>query len=626
MKGLLALLSAFALLSTPPSHPHATLIRGARVFDGTGAPAIVEDVLIVGDRIAAVGRQLDRPRGAKIVDARGLTLIPGLHDLHTHLRSPAREAPDDLGKAYAGYLARGVTTVNDYSVSGEMLAPIREMTGKGAVIAPHLELAVRLGVPGGHGTEFGWGNFFTLQAATPRAAHIAMKTALSYHPDVIKVFADGWRYDRDRNLNSMNEPTLAAIVADAHRAGIPVITHTVTLAGAKVAAAAGVDAVGHGVGDALVDDQLIGLMRAHHTGYIPTLVVFEPQERRSFLPAEWRALRPPERALEQARMARPPARLPAYASKRWAIMRENIRRLKAAGVRIGIGTDAGIEGIYHGPSTVREMSWLTKLGFTPAEALVAATSTSAAVIRQGADHGRIARGMRADLVLTGGKPDRTIADLWRVRRVFVSGRTMRLARLRAMLRSNAPTPLPVRRMRGPIFTGVGPPGRTDLGTLLVESTEPGADHSHLHYMRTTAPDRPIFIVAQMGTAPRPFAQLILPLTKGAIQLADARGFVGIAFRARGAGSYTMLFDSYGLQSRDWFHTSFAAGAASRDVRLPFAAFRSRNPAARLNSDQLRAVVVQLAAEPHGKAWLQLSNLRFYRRTESGSVQSDNKID
>lgn len=613
MKGALALFSAFALLSTPPSHPHATLIRGARVFDGTGAPAIVEDVLIVGDRIAAVGRQLDRPRGAKVVDARGLTLIPGLHDLHTHLRSPAREAPDDLGKAYAGYLAWGVTTVNDYSVSGEMLAPIREMTSNGAVTAPHLELAVRIGVPGGHGTEFGWGNFFTLEAATPRAAHDAMKTALSYHPDVIKVFADGWRYDRDRNLNSMSEPTLAAIVTDAHKAGIPVITHTVTLAGAKVAAAAGVDALGHGVGDALVDVELIGLMKAHHTAYIPTLVVFEPQERRTFVPAEWNALRPPERALERARMAEPPAPVRVYESKRWAIMRENLRRLKTTGIRIGIGTDAGIGGIYHGPSTVREITWLTKLGFTPAEALVAATSASASIIRQSADHGRITRGMRADLVLTGGKPDRAIADLWDVRRVFVSGHDMPLAHLRKMLESNRPTPLPVHRVPAPIFTGTGPPGRTDLGTLLVESTEPGVDHSRIDYVRKgRAPDRPLFIVAHMSPAPHPFTQLILPLTKGAIQLADARGFAGIAFRARGAGRYTLLFDSYGLQSRIWFHASFSTGPASRDFRLPFAAFHSRDPQARFNSDQLRAVVVQLEGEPNGKAWLQLSNLRFYR--------------
>ncbi|PMV36742.1 hypothetical protein, partial [Pseudomonas sp. FW305-3-2-15-C-LB1] len=80
-----------------------------------------------------------------------------------------------------------------------------------------LELAVRVGVPGGHGTEYGWGAFFTLQAATPAAAHVAMATALPYQPSLIKVFADGWRYGRDSDLNSMNVPTLSAIVADAHK-------------------------------------------------------------------------------------------------------------------------------------------------------------------------------------------------------------------------------------------------------------------------------------------------------------------------------------------------------------------------------------------------------------------------
>jgi len=616
MRGVAALLAALALSGAAPvpRDDSTTLIRGARVFDGTGAPAVVEDVLIKGDRIAAVGANLPVPANARIVDAAGLTLIPGLHDLHTHLRSPAFGAPDDLGKSYAGYLAEGVTTVNDYSVSGEMIAPIREMTGDGAVTAPHLELAVRLGVPGGHGTEFGWGNFFTLQVATPRAAHVAMKTALAYHPDVIKVFADGWRYDRDLNLNSMNEPTLAAIVEDAHKADIPVITHTVTLEGAKIAAAAGVDSVGHGVGDALVDDELIGLMKAHHTAYIATLVVFEPQENRTFLPAEWRALRPAEQAIEQKRMARPLEAIPAYESKRWAIMQENIRRLKAAGIPIGIGTDSGIGGVYHGPSTLREIGWLAKLGFTPAEAVVAATSTSAAIIGQGKDHGRITPGMRADIVLTGGEPDREIADLWDVRRVFVSGREIPLAKMRAMLASDVSTPLPVHKLAGPIDTGRGPPGRTDLDTLPVESTEPGIDHSHLDYVRTRTrgKDRPLFLVAHMGSAPRPFAQLILPLTKGAIQLADARGFKGVAFTVRGAGNYKTLFDSYGLRERAWFHVSFAAKEKSRNVSLPFTAFQSHDSAAKLNMDQLRALIVQLDGEPGGKAWLQLSDVHFYR--------------
>lgn len=616
MRHVLAVLGLAAAIAAPAlgkaTEEPATLIRGARVFDGTGSPAVVADVLLRGDRVVAVGASLAKPRGAAVVNARGLTLIPGLHDLHTHLRSPPFDAPEDLGKAYAGYLVEGVTSVNDYSVSGEMLAPIREMTGSGAVTAPHLELAIRLGVPGGHGTEFGWGNFFTLQAATPRAAHLAMATALPYKPDIIKVFADGWRYGRDPDLNSMNEPTLAAIVGDAHAAGIPVITHTVTLEGAKVAAAAGVDAVGHGVGDAPVDDELIALMKAHGTAYIATLVVFEPQQDRRFAAGEWRALRPPERAREEARMAAPTEPVLPYDSKRWGIMQDNIRRLHAAGVPIGIGTDAGIGGVYHGPSTLREIGWLAKLGFTPAEALVAATSTSAAIIREGLDHGRISSGQRADLVLTGGRPDQRIDDLWDVRRVWVGGREVALAPLRKLLESDSPTPLPVHRMAGPIDTGLGPAGRTDLDTLPVESTEPGVDHSHLDYVRPDPAKRHLFMVAHLGAAPRPFAQLILPLTRGAVQLADARGFTGIAFEARGAGDYQLLFDSYGLRPRAWFKATFSARESAQEVRIPFAAFTSNDPGAVLDLAALRAVIVSLNGKPGGEAWLQLGKVRFYR--------------
>ena len=73
-----------------------------------------------------------------------------------------------------------------------------------------------------------------LEATTARAAHAATSLALSYDPDMLKVFADGWRYGRDPDLMSMNETTLAAIVDDAHARGKPVVTHTVTLEGAKV--------------------------------------------------------------------------------------------------------------------------------------------------------------------------------------------------------------------------------------------------------------------------------------------------------------------------------------------------------------------------------------------------------
>jgi len=616
-RAALAILAAAVGLGAAPAQEPTTLIRGARVFDGTGAPAAVQDVLVRGDRIAAVGQRLRAPRGSRVVDARGLTLIPGLHDLHTHLRAPAFDAPDDLGKAYAAYLVNGVTTVNDFSMSGEMLAPVREMTGQGsrqpgAVPAPNLQLAIRLGVPGGHGTEYGWGSFFTLQAATPRAAEVAMARALPYKPDVIKVFADGWRYGRGGDLNSMNQATLATIVRRAHAADIPVITHTVTLEGAKLAAAAGVDALGHGIGDALVDQELVGLMKANGTAYVPTMAVYEPPELRKFEEAEWRRLRPPERAREAAQGGGTADQIPEVEARRWTILQENMRRMKAGGVRIGIGTDAGVGGVYHGSSTIREIRLLTLLGHTPAEALAAATSVSAGILREGDDHGRIAPGQRADLVLTGGRPDERVGDLYDVRRVFVRGREVQLAPLARALETSAMSPLPVRKMAGPIDTGAGAAGRTDLDTLPTETNEAGVDHSHLHHQRhDDGAGRRIFMVAHMGAAPQPFAQLTLPLTRGAVQLADARGFTGIAFDARGAGRYELLLDSYGIHPRGWFKAEFEVGEARRELRIPFSSFRSPDAEQTLELARLRALIVRLEGEPGGRAWLELGNVRFY---------------
>ena len=315
MKRLTAiLLFSVVLCAQPP-----VVIRGARVVDGTGAPARVTTVVIRGAKIETVAPDAAVPAGARVIDAAGQTLLPGLFDLHTHLSASAVTGlAGDWGKSLKAYLACGVTTVNDFATYGEMFAPLRQLLSSGAVVAPRVNMAVRMSTPGGHGTEAGWGDFMTLTAATPEQAHAKTKIALAYKPDVIKVFTDGWRYGTAPNLSSMNLETLAAIVEDAHAAGVKVFTHTVTLAGAKIAASAGVDVLAHGIGDAGVDAELIAIMKAKGTFYVPTLAVYEfkggaaPAARlASLLEPEARAtLRSPSTAAEAPARTQDPLAAP----------------------------------------------------------------------------------------------------------------------------------------------------------------------------------------------------------------------------------------------------------------------------------------------------------------------------
>jgi hypothetical protein len=355
---------------------------------------------------------------------------------------------------------------------------------------------------------------------------------------------------------------------------------------------------------------LIGLMRKNRTAYIATLAVYEPQQVRVMAAAELAALNPGQRAAEERMETAADKTVEAYDARRWGIMQDNIRRLRKAKIPIGIGTDAGIEGVYHGPGAIREIWLLTQLGFTPAEALIAATRTSAEIMHQEASHGTIVPGKRADLVLIDGKPDKRILDLWNVARVWVGGREAPLGELRRLVDSPAATPMRSIAMTGPIMTGARADGRTDLDTFPVASTDPGIDHSHLIALGGHGGE-PTFLAAQMGAAPRPFVQWILPLTKGAIFVADASKFSGIELKAKGAGGYRLVLESYGADADDWFAAPFDAGDGTKIIRIPFAAFKSGAAGAELDLTQLRALRIQVLGQTGGTAALELSAVRFY---------------
>jgi imidazolonepropionase-like amidohydrolase len=215
MKALLILYASVAFAQPDLAITNARLA-------GAGADPVT--IVIHNGRISAVGA-VKAPDGATTLDAGGRTVTPGLFDMHTHLRASAVNGePADWAKNTRAYLYCGVTTVVELSSQGEMFEPLKRL-----IPGPHLQIASRMSPPGGHGLEGGRGEVFTLEVLTPRQAIAAVKSVLPYKPDVIKVFTDGWRYGNAPDMTSMEEATLKALVDEAHKSNIPVVTHTVTL-------------------------------------------------------------------------------------------------------------------------------------------------------------------------------------------------------------------------------------------------------------------------------------------------------------------------------------------------------------------------------------------------------------
>ncbi len=656
-------------------------IVGATVFDGTGREPYAGTVVVRGGRIEAAGPSVSVPAGARVVRAEGQTLLPGLFDLHTHV--PYATAPGisgDWGKNLKAYLYSGVTSVVDFGTYPETFEPVRRLIASGAFAAPRVHFAARLTTPGGHGAEGGRGDFFTLEVQTPREARSAVRRLLPYKPDVIKVFTDGWRYNTAPDMTSMNEETLAAVCDEAHRAGVEVLTHTVTLARAKQAARAGVDALAHGIGDAEADEELIRLMREKGTAYVSTLAVYEPRGRNVLSPLLSAVLEPAVLALidppltpappaddgERAPVGQQPTapftagggepapeRGAAEARRRrWRNLLHNVSALKAGGVRLGAGTDAGVTGTHHGWATLRELELLVRGGLTPAQALTAATLDSARALRVEAERGSIEPGKLADLVLVAGAPHRRIADIARVSKVFLGGREVDRERLARDIASPSQTAIAPVKLAELVddFEGVrvravaagGPFGagavlgsgaalpdpaatqpnardmlRSRLGTLWVNATDGGHGHSQLIQGLTArkAKDHALTALARMSSAARPFVRVQVPLTRGAVEPGDARAWRGVRFDVRGdGGPYRLIVPTYGVRDSDYFQTSFTAAPAWRTVRVDFASLRqseTKAPAAWTGADLLM-LSFEIARAPGEFGWLELDNIRFYR--------------
>ncbi|MEZ5403652.1 MAG: amidohydrolase family protein [Bryobacteraceae bacterium] len=590
-------LVALALAAAPWTASAATFaISGATVVDGTGAKPRVANVVVRSGRIAEVGGEI--PPGISVINGAGQTLTPGFFDVHTHLPYSGMSGLwGDWAKNLKAYLYCGVTSVVDFGSYPEMFEPMRRLLREGVVTGPRIHMAARMTSPGGHGAEGGRGDLFSLEVLTPAEARAGVRQWLAYKPDAIKVFTDGWRYGFDEDMTGMHEDTLRAIVEEAHKAGVEVLTHTVTLQKAKEAARAGVDVIAHGVGDATVDSDLIAIMREKGAAYAPTLAVYEAKNG-PYPPMQKLLMEPAMLAgLPAVRKTREtPAR-----TRRWEHLVENVALLRTAGIPVATGTDAGVSGMPHGWASLHEMELFAASGMSPLEAITAATGVAAKAIGVDRDRGTIEPGKLADLVLIAGAPHERIADLEKVSRVFLGGDEVDREALRAAIARPAVTPLPAHRV-GPLIDDMEA-GRTSLDTLRVNATDSGNDHSRMLFQRVLRPagGHAMAVQARMGQKRSPFAQLWIPLSKGGVEPVDASAYSALEFEVRGEGAYRVLFLQRSVRDGKFTDAPFAAGAEWGKVRVALPAIR----------DDLLVLAFEIARPAGADGWLELDNLRFY---------------
>jgi imidazolonepropionase-like amidohydrolase len=392
------------------------VLRGGRVFDGTGADPAPADVAVEGDRIVGLGTGLD---GDEEIDVRDRTILPGLFDCHTHVTLSnvdlwgAVQRPFSLqfyeaARNLQATLAIGITTIRD---AGGADLGIKQAVADGMIAGPRLQISIiMLSQTGGHGDDW-----FPSGAEAPLfVSHPGRPSGIVDGPDevrrkvrelhragadVIKVATSGGVLsprDDPRHAHFRSRE-LEVMVEEATAAGMFVMAHAQGADGIKNAVRAGIRSIDHGI---YLDDEAIELMLARGTWFVPTLVA--PQ---GVLDAVAAGISLPPAAVEKARMV-------------IDIHRDAFRRAVQAGVRIAMGTDSGVTP--HGRN-LRELELMAAGGMRPGAVLEATTRSAAQLMGLDGDLGTIEEGKLADMVVIGGDPYdfRDLGD--RVEQVWKAG-------------------------------------------------------------------------------------------------------------------------------------------------------------------------------------------------------------
>ncbi len=398
-----------------------TFIRNGTLVDGNGgAPVPNAAVLVEDNRIKAVGAAKDIALpDAKTVelDAKGGFILPGFIDTHVHIMLEGVNLMRDMVAPFslkfynsAQYMRRtieaGITSVRD---AGGADAGVKQAIDTGVVLGPRMQISVvPLTITGGHGD--GWmlsGNEFNLFVSYPGSpdgrcngveeVRKKVREVLRAGAEVLKVHATGGVLSpRDHpEFTQFSEEELKVMVQEAaYRRGVKVMAHAQGAEGVKNAIRAGIYSIEHGI---YLDDEAIELMLEQSTFLVPTLLaplaVLEIGEKGGM----------PEYGIRKAK-------------ETIEIHSDSIARAHKAGVKIAMGTDAGV--MPHG-TNLRELGLMCNIGMTPMQAIVATTKTAAECLGWQDRVGTVEAGKLADIVIMKANPLADIRTLEKLENIVV---------------------------------------------------------------------------------------------------------------------------------------------------------------------------------------------------------------
>lgn len=411
---------AFPVSALAQSNPSAaskrTLIKAGHVLDvKTGKLADAETVVVVGDTIQSIApsASVSSQPGDEVIDLSGMTVLPGLIDVHTHLTGnpdfdPFRELTSTNAKdAINGVvnarttLMAGFTSVRNVGASGYVDVNLRDAINAGQIPGPHMLVSgPPLGITGGHCDD----NLLPIEyhqvgdgvADGIAAVQQKVRQNIKYGADLIKICATGGVLSKgdDPQAAQYTLEEMKAIVADAHRLGRKVAAHAHGSQGILWASEAGVDSIEHG---SYINDEDIAEMKKDGTYLVPTLYLEDWMLEKGNLP-------------------------PFYHQKMVDVIgvaKNNIKRAMKAGVKIALGTDAAVYP--HGLNAHELDVYVNQLGMAPLTALQTATINAADLMGWTAKTGTLEPGKWADIIAVEKNPLDDVRVLQDVKFVMKGG-------------------------------------------------------------------------------------------------------------------------------------------------------------------------------------------------------------